>query len=230
MKVRFFRTMLIAVSFITLWSCSIDDDSNNYYQNPNVAIGIIANASPDSGDLFFYADNNNINSNPLNYTDAAGYYNFYLGERTFSIQDAEGNELATLEKTLTAQDFFSLFAVNTFTEIELVIYDDIFDFPPQNTASVRFINLSTDAPAINISSETEDFATALEFKQATDFIEVPAGTYDITYTDDTNDTALYTDTDMVFYSGRVYTVYTKGYVTPPVGSNDTFSTERMANY
>lgn len=229
MKARFFKVVTAITGLFMLWSCNVDDDYTYYYPDPNVALGIIANASPDSGDLFFYADQNAINLNPLNYTDAAGYYNFYLGDRTFSIKDSNGNILTTLEKTLEAGDFFTLFAVNNFATIELAAYDDVLEYPSANHAGVRFINLSPDAPAININTETDDLATALEFKQATDFMEIPGGTYTITYTDATG-TVLYTDMDMEFNAGKIYTIYTKGYVTPPAGSNDTFSTKRMRNY
>lgn len=229
MKIRFFKAIMAAASLLLLGSCNVDDDYTYYYPSNNIALGIIANASPDSDGLFFYADQNDINQNPLEYTNAAGYYNFYLGDRTFSIQDSDGHELTTLDKTLTAGDFFTLFAVNNLDAIELIAYDDLLEYPAVNHAGIRFINLSPDAPAINVATETDDLATALEFKQATEFMEIPAGTYNITYTDD-NDTTLYTDVDMVFTAGKIYTIYTKGYVTPPAGSEDTFSTKRMRNY
>ena len=228
MKTRFFKTLMLAAIFITVGSCDLDD-GDNYYPNPDVAYGVIANASPDSDDLFFYADSNNINSSPLNYTDAAGYSNFYTGDRTFSIEDGEGHQLATVEKTIARGEFISIFAVNNVADIELVVYDDMLENPALNHAMVRFINLSPDAPAIDINSDEEIFAEGLEFKQATDFIEIEGGTYTITYTDPA-DATLYTDTDVTFHSGRIYTIYTKGYVTPPVGSDDTFSTKRMTNY
>ena len=228
MKAKFFKTLMLAAIFITAGSCDLDD-GENYYPTPDLAYGVIINASPDAGDLYFYADTNNINPNPLSFTSAAGYYNFYLGNRTFSIEDSEGHQLATAQKMLTRGDFVSIFAVNNLAEIELVVYDDMLQAPAANHSMVRFINLSPDAPAIDINSEDNNFAEALEFKDATDFIEVESGTYTITYSNN-EEVTLYTDTDLTFHPGKIYTIYTKGYINPPVGSEEEFSTKRITNY
>src|SRR5690606_10850115 len=108
------------------------------------------------------------------------------------------------------------FAVNSLADLELVVYDDMLQDPAVNHSMVRFINLSPDAPAININADEESFAEALEFKEATEFIEVESGTYTITYSDN-EEVTLFTDTDLTFHPGKIYTIYTKGYVTPPAG-------------
>lgn len=232
MKLKFITKALLCLGFsLAMSSCDIGDDDNYYYppQNQNVAYGIIANASPSSGDLYFFADENSVNNNPLNYGAAAGYYNFYLGERVLSIQNNAGDTLATTEITLEQGDYFSAFAVNTFDSIELVTYRDSLEYPASGTALVRFINLSPDADSIDITGISQSFATGLEFKAATEFISVQSGTYDFTFTASETDEELFDDT-LQFYAGRIYTVYTKGFVTPPTGSNETFSTEVMLNY
>ena len=229
MKAKILNSLLL-LPVLAFIGCNTDDDYYYYYPDPNVSLGMIANASPDSGDLFFYADANSINSTALNYPNAAGYYNFYLGDRTFSIQDASGNELATVDKTLEAGTFFSVFAVNTFANIELVVYDDVLEYPSTADKSmVRFINLSPDAPAIGISLQENELASGIEFKQATDFIEIDSGTHTLTFTN-TDGEVLYTYADVNFTPKSIYTIYTKGYVTPPDGSNDSFSTRRIRNW
>ena len=230
MKAKILNSLLLLLPVLAFIGCNTDDDYYYYYPDPNVSLGMIANASPDSGDLFFYADANSINSTALNYPNAAGYYNFYLGDRTFSIQDASGNELATVDKTLEAGTFFSVFAVNTFANIELVVYDDVLEYPSTADKSmVRFINLSPDAPAIGVSLQENELASGIEFKQATDFIEIDSGTHTLTFTNPDGE-VLYTYADVNFTPKSIYTIYTKGYVTPPDGSNDSFSTRRIRNW
>ncbi|MES2488020.1 MAG: DUF4397 domain-containing protein [Bacteroidota bacterium] len=232
MKLKFIsRLMLCMGAAIAFTSCDIDDDNNNY--NPpadTAAYGVIVNASPNSGDLYFFADANQVNNTGLSYTGANGYYNFFPGNRLLSVKNTAGTTVATDSITLTAGQYFSAFAVNTFDNIELVTYTDSLQYPAANKAYLRFINLSPDADSINVSSLTATFATGLAFKQATDFIEVPSGTYDFTFADTASGDSLFTDTAVNLYAGHIYTIYSKGFVTPTTGSNDTFSTELLRNY
>jgi Domain of unknown function (DUF4397) len=226
---RILNMALCIGAAISLASCDIDDD--NYVEQPvTVAFGAIVNASPNSGDLYFYADDNQINNNALTYAAAAGYYNFYLGDRHLSVRNVLGETLATADITLEQGDYFSAFAVNTFENIELVTYTDSLAHPSASSALVRFINLSPDAPAIDVAGINATFATGIDFKEATQFMEVPAGSYDLTYKDSTTGNTLFSETAVNFYTGHIYTIYTKGYVTVPEGSNDTFSAEHLTNY
>jgi len=232
MKLKFISKLALCIgAAIAFTSCDIDDDNNN--TNPpaeTVAYGVIVNASPNSGDLYFFADSNQVNNTGLSYTGANGYYNFLPGNRQLSIKNAAGTVLATDSITLTAGQYFSTFAVNTFDNIELVSYTDSLRYPAANKAYLRFINLSPDANGITITSPTATYATGLTFKQSTNFIEVPGGTYDFTFSGTASGDSLFTDTAVNLYSGHIYTIYTKGFASPATGSNDTFSTEILRNY
>jgi hypothetical protein len=232
MKLKFISNLMLCMgAAITLASCDIDDDNANYVPPvETAAYGVIVNASPNSGDLFFYADSNQVNNTALSYTGANGYYNFFTGDRVLSIKNTAGDTLATKDVTLTAGQYFSAFAVNTFDNIELVTYTDSLQLPSQGRAYVRFINLTPDAESIDVEGLNAAFATNLEFKEATEFIEVQSGTYDLNFNDSATEETLFTDAGVNFYAGHIYTIYTKGFVTPATGSNDTFSTELLRNY
>ncbi len=229
MKLNFFTKLMFSLGAVALMSsCSLDDDSNYNVQPVNdVALGLIANASPNSGSLYFFADDNQVNNLALNYTDAEGYYRFRLGERVLSIRDQAGTVLDTAHVNLTAGKNFTAFAVNRFSDIELVTYSDSIIGYDGNRALVRFINLSPDANGITVATSAQTFATDLEFKESSGFIAVQSGTYELKYTDTESGTALHTDATVEFYPGMIYTIYTKGFVNPTAGSNDTFSTERL---
>lgn len=222
--------MLLGVAVALLASSCINDDDSYYDPYPNVAYGVIVNVSPNSGDLFFFADQNQINNNALNYGDAAGYYNFYTGNRALSLKNSLGETLSTDNITLNNGDFFSAFAVNTFENVELVTYRDSLEYPASGTANVRFINLAPDAASVDISTTTATLATGVDFKEATDFMSIAAGTYDITFKNSTTNETLHTATAVDFANGGIYTVYTKGFVSPAAGSNDTFSVKKIRNY
>ncbi|MXN92828.1 DUF4397 domain-containing protein [Flavobacterium sp. Sd200] len=233
MKLNFITKLMMGVAITaSLASCSLDDDNNYDIPQQNVARGLIANASPSSGNLYFFADENQVNETALNYAEARGYYHFRLGQRVLSLKDQSGTVLDTVHVTLRDGDYFSAFAVNTFDDIELVSYTDSLEYPEANHALVRFINLSPDAPAIKIDATgiTQSLATDVAFKDATPFISVPRGSREIRYTNAQTGATLFTDTNVEFSPGRIYTIYTKGFVTPPTGSNETFSTKLLQNY
>ena len=234
MKVTFITRLALCLGVIlSLSSCITDDDLNNNTPVPeiqDIAKGIIANASPNSGDLFFFADNNLVNTSALNYPDALGYFNFKTGDRVLTIKNTTGTVLATKNVSLKKGTYFTAFAVNTFDKLELVTYKDSLMYPAAGKARVRFINLSPDAAPVDIKSTSQTFATALAFKSTTEFTEVPAGTYAVTFNDNTSQKLLFTSTGLQFREGGIYTVYTKGFVAPPTGSNETFTTEVMRNY
>ncbi|WP_116789663.1 DUF4397 domain-containing protein [Flavobacterium psychrotrophum] len=230
MKLNFISKMMLGTAAaITMLSCNIDDDSTYYTPDNNIAFSIIANASPSSGDLYFYADANRINATPSVYGTAEGYFRLYTGKRVLSLKDATGTLLDSTTVNLKAGDVFSAFAVNTYNNVELVTYNDTLQQPEAGQALVRFINLSPDAGAVDISGLNQTFATGVDFKEATNYVSVKSGTYDITFKNSTG-AVLYTAKAEDFYSGSIYTIYTKGFATPPTGSNDTFSTKKLRNY
>jgi hypothetical protein len=232
MKFLTFGSLLLGFSAILLnTSCTDLNDDNHPNQNyPDVAFGIIANASPDSGDLYFFADNNPVNQSALTYPNADGIYTFYTGNRVLKLKNAAGTELATDTISLAAGNYFSAFAVNTFNNLQLVTYRDTLVQPANNHARIRFINLSPDSESVNVSSAGETLSSGLEFKEASPFIEVETGIYNFDFTTTSTSAALYTQGPVELHAGHIYTVFTKGFVTPATGSNETFSTEIIRNY
>lgn len=228
MKNIFFKSLLSALVVFGFISC--ESDEYYYYNYPDTAYGTITNASPNSGGLDFFSDENQINSSPLDYTNTFGYYNFYTGNRIFTVKNNQGDVLAQTEINLRAGDHFSVFAVNTFDNIELVSYSDLLRYPALNNAVVRFINLSPDSGDVNVKSETRGFAEGLSFKESTGFVEVSSGFYNFSFTKSDTGESLYKDMDVELRPGRIYTIYTKGFAAPPAGSNDTFSTKIIRNY
>ncbi|NMH29654.1 DUF4397 domain-containing protein [Flavobacterium silvaticum] len=224
-------TRCLAFAAVTMSMASCSTDSGDYtYEPPQVAYGVVANASPDSGDLYFFADDNAVNVNGLNYTDAEGYYSFSPGERVLKIKDETGEVLATDTLTLTVGQVFSTFAVNRFEEIELVTFQDSLEYPATNKARVRFINLTADAPEIMIYKNSQTIAT-LPFKGSSDYMDVEVDALEnYVFKLAGSEQTLYTMTNGNLEVGRIYTIYTKGYVYPPAASNDTFSAETIRNY
>ncbi|MGS2740979.1 DUF4397 domain-containing protein [Sinomicrobium sp. M5D2P17] len=229
-KSKILKLCLMLCMGIIFVACDEDDDYIYYYPE-DIAYGLLVNASPGSGDLYLYADENQINQDPLNYTDARGYYNFYTGDRLFFLKNQNGETLDSLSVNLSMGEYFSVFAAGTYGDnIELALYPDNVDYPGGGNAMLRFINLSPDAPSVDIWNGDEVLAEDLDFKQASVFIKMDDGTYDFKFTDASTGELLFKSDAMDLYGGRTYTIYAKGYVNPPSGSNDVLSIDRIVNF
>jgi len=228
MKSSFIWKMFLGIaSLLVISSCTVDDEGYYYYDT--AAHGIIGNASPNSGDLFFFADGNQVNSNAINFGSALGYYNFFEGNRVISIKNSSGDVLATTDIALSVGEYFTVFAANTADNIELAVYQDTLIAPVSGKARVRFINLSPDAGGIDVFDNSIEVASDLIFKEASGFVDLPSGVYDFAFKRTGEEATIYTK-NVQLNPGRIYTIYTKGFQTPVSGSNDAFSAEAIYNY
>ncbi|MGB6094541.1 MAG: DUF4397 domain-containing protein [Moheibacter sp.] len=209
-----------------LISCT-DDDSDYLYEE---ARGLVVNASPNSGDLYFYSDDNQINTDGAGYNHIYGYYRFSTGDRSMSVRDQQNVLLDSKTVHLNRNEYFSVFAVNTFDHLELMVYKDLLEYPGVGNSSIRMINLTSDSQPVNLYLNSTLIAENLAFKQAGSFIRIAEGYYDLKITDSADGEILYQESDVPFYSNRIYTIYSKGYKNPPAGSNDSLSINRIRNY
>src|SRR5690606_23939038 len=107
--------------------------------------------------------------------------------------------------------FYSVFAVNTPGNTELIGFEEQFIVPNTGKAAIRFFQLSPDAPTlkVSISGETANLGT-YEFKQASGYMEINEVLNKKMYLIDynTNDTIF--SKNMNFTNGRLYSVVAKG--------------------
>jgi hypothetical protein len=105
----------------------------------------------------------------------------------------------------------------------LVLEDDNSD-PGDDTARVRAVHASPDAPAVDITvaSSGDALFDGVEFGQS-GYVEVPAGDYTLQIRGDTesNDGDVVAEFDVSLAGGQVYTAFAAGYLTPDDEPADT---------
>lgn len=171
----------------------------------------VFHASPDAPTVDIYIDGKLAVPN-LAYTDISNYSYLEEGIHTIDIHPAGDEENVILSKMVDVPDgrIFTISAINNLDNLELLlIEDDIDEIPSTKEATVRVIHLSPNAPSVDILANGGVLFNDLEFKEATDYVKVPSGSYDI-------DLAL-TSTDDIVLSGnvnlkanRIYTIYAVG--------------------
>jgi hypothetical protein len=213
-----------AVSIAAGLTGCMDDDDQTVTPVP-VGYVSIYHASPDAPGLDVLIDNRKINSQPFDYADYTGYQNFYTGNRNIKFNSVNAAN-ALVDTTLQVVDgkVYSLFVINRFPGIETLIVEDSAATPATGKAMVRFVHLSPDAEAMDVTLDGEP-ATLFDdtaFKQATDFKEVDAKSYTFKVTG--SEVVLSTN-PVTFREGGYYTLVVRGFSSPPAGNTNVLSLE-----
>jgi hypothetical protein len=229
------RTGLILLCTVLLMvaiSGCDDDDDNNNVEPVEVAYVSLYNASPNSPDLDIVVDNRLINVYPLDYTEHTGYLRFFTGERNLKFRPySASNVLVDTLFNLEPNNAYSIFLLGTYENAEALLLNDNTDAPAEGNAKVRFINLSPDAPAVNLQAdgETESFFSDISFKESTEFKEVEANTFDFAVASQNGGQTLLDVPDINLQPGWYYTLIVRGYQTPPAGNQNVLSAEIIVN-
>lgn len=210
-----------AVSLLAISMSSCLKDHNTTIVAP-AALVSFTQASPDEPAIDVSFDNNMVNLNPLAYGDHLDYVKAYTGKRTINVVNhTSGAKI--LSDTVTFKDNvpYSLFLANKATSPELIVLTDSISNPGSALASVRFINLSPDAPAVDFSVKSGSVLAANKaYKGYTSFIPVTGNqTYNIQVLQTGTSTVLATLSNLTLSSGFVYTIYLRGLASATSGTD-----------
>lgn len=212
MKNYLFLAML-AILPVAMVSCSDDDDNNpiNSAQNARV---MAVHASPDAPSVDLYVDGNKIGSN-LAFPDATNYLTVGAGSRNVQVKVYNtSTTVIDADVDVTANKSYSVFAVDSVSRISAIVLEDNLATPAAGKAHVRFVHLSPNAPAVNITltDGTVIFGN-VAFKGYEDFTPLDAGTYDLQVRDAATNTAVVLNLPGIeLQAGKIYTVFAKGFV------------------
>jgi hypothetical protein len=223
-------SILCIVALVLLLASCLDDDDDQQIQPVPVAYVSIYHESPNAPELDVFVDNRAVNR--LEFTDYTGYLNFYTGNRNLKINPFNASN-ALVDTTMSFVDgaFYSVFIVNDLSKVETLAVRDSASAPASGKAKVRFINLSPDAPALDVTSNeasTPLFA-GQAFKMPSEFVEVDAKEYSFDVKTSGGTESLVSVSDIDLRSGNFYTIITRGYSNPPAGNNNTLSIEVIRN-
>lgn len=199
---------------------------NNNYDNvntPAVAVLSVVNAYPNTNPLDFYLGSERVNNTGLSFGQNIQYFRVYEGKREANIA-VTGTTTSLLKKTVDIQagNYYSLYIIGDKTEtLDYLLTKDNTDAPAAGKAKIRFINLSPDAPALNLV--IDDNATKFEniaYKANTEFKDVTAIDKSTITLKNTAGTEVGIKlSDFKFTAGKVYTVWAKGLLNSTTDAN-----------
>jgi hypothetical protein len=197
---------------LLLLSSCLKDNTVNY--NPPAALVSFFQASPDETALDLYFNNNKVNLGPIAYGTGLDYFRAYAGLRTvnfytYGVMDKVYSDTVTIK----ANNVYSLFLTNKPNQPEMVLLNDTINQPPANMATVRFVNLSPDAPNVDLVLNGTTTVTNKPYKGFSSFLPVAGNAaYTIQVKQTGTSTVLATLSGVTLNTNLVYTVIFSGLV------------------
>ena len=194
----------------------VDNDPGNAFVDLTVATTNVKviHASPDAPGVDVLVDDVVVNSAPLTFPNSTSYLQPIAGTRNIKVNAAgSSNSVIEADVTFMSDAFYSVFAVNDLNNIEPLVLEDDLTAPAAGKAHVRFIHLSPDAPAVDITltDGTVVFGNKI-FKESTPFTPLDAGTYDLEVRLAGTSTTVLPLNGIVLEAGKIYTVFARGFV------------------
>lgn len=229
---KWLARMATGVCLITIVAACMNDDADSVTDVP-IAFVSLYHGSPNAPDLDIEVDNRQINAYPFEYTDYTGYLRFYTGERNLKFGPySASNIVIDTTVTLVANKAYSIFVVDEYTKAGIVLLNDNAPTPASGMAKFRVINLSPDAPEIELaeSGQADAMGDPLEFMEASEFKDIDAKEFDLQVRSATNpDEILLNLPDINLQPGYYYTIIVRGYATPPEGNTNVLSAQIEVN-
>lgn len=202
---------VVCLLSVLLSSCLKNNDE--IYNPPPAAYVSFIHASPDGPPLDFYLDHNKVNAHPLGYGSYIDYFRAYTGDRVANFY-TQGTMTKVASDTIQLKQdtAYSVFLVNTADHPQVLLLTDMVSKPSAGNASIRFVNVSPDAPAVDFAKkDSAAMVSNKSFKGYTAYMPIKGNanyTFEVRQTG--TSTVLATLANVKLNSGFVYTIYFHG--------------------
>lgn len=203
--------LLFVTSVVVFHGCSKDEDPVTPVQSKSKVM--VIHSSPNAPSVDLLVDNQVAGTN-LVFPDNTPYLEVNSGMRNFKVNvSGTSTTVIDVSPSLTINTSYSVFAVNSVSSIEPLLLTDDLSTPASGKAHVRFIHLSPDAPAVDITltDGTIVFGNRA-FKDFTPFTPLNAGTYNLQVRVAGTSTVALDLPGITLQAGKIYTVFAKGFL------------------
>jgi len=214
---------------LLLFASSCLKDNNNYY-NPPVGYLNVVQASPDEPLLNFFLNNSMVNNQPFQLGDFTWYFRAYTGTRTANFDNAlTMGQVLSDTIHVNQNQYYSLFLANTGAHPQYLYLTDTLNQPASGQASIRFINLSPDAGAVDFLVQSSSTSVKNKgFLAHSGFVPVAQGNYTMEVNKAGTSTVLASLTSVNLSAGGLYTIWLQG-LSAGTSASDKLSITVMKN-
>jgi len=202
---------ILGLAALLLNSCS-KPVANSNINTPVAGVGFVQ-ASPDEPPLDIFFNNSKYNSLPIVYGNTFSYAPVNAGKVPIALYNDVTVKAVVADTVQLAQNVtYSLFLTNTVSSPQLFLLPDTLAKPAAGNASIRFIDLSPDAAAVDLVIKGgAKLAGNVTFKGHSTFLPVQG---DMFYTLEVHaagtSTVLATLSNFKYQTGFLYTVWFHG--------------------
>ena len=228
-----FALFLCSTMVFGLTGCLNDDVDDNPAPTP-VAYVSFYHGSPDAPDLNVIVDDEKINSQAFKYSNASSYLSLTTGNHEIGFTSVTAADVL-VDTTFDFKEgkIYSMFTADSLQSMDLLVVEDSLIVPGSGKAGLRLINLSPDAPALDISiaggGATPVFSN-IASKGSTRFLPVTDGTHSFVVKEAGTENVLVPATSLSIEPGRNYTLVVRGFQTPPSGNTNALALQIIRNY
>lgn len=207
---------LLAVS-LSFVSCNKDDDNNN--EAPSTSRVMVVHASPDAPAVDVRINGTVALSN-VAFPTNSNYAELNSGSTNIKVSPA-GTTTYVIDATvnLEADKNYSVFAIDSVSNIEAAVVGDDLTTPAAGKAHIRFFHFSPDAPAVDIAVTggpvlfaNRQFNDQSSNASLANFTPVDAGTYNLEVRAAGTNTVVLAIPNVPVTAGKIYTVFAKGFL------------------
>lgn len=170
----------------------------------------VIHASPDAPAVDVFVNGDRALTNVPFFT-ASDYLDLPAG--SYRVQVAPTGQAASAAvidatATIEAGKAYTIAATGLVADIAPTIFEDNLSAPASGNAKIRVYHLSPDAPAVDVKpAGGAALITGLAFPQASDYLEVPAGSYDLQVTPSGASDVVIDLAGTAVEAGRIYSVF-----------------------
>lgn len=213
MKLRnLILALAVSITAFTFIGCN-DEEEAPMQPDPSNSLTKVIHTSPDAPGVDILVDNTIAGTN-LTYLQNTPYLTLPSGTRNIKV-NVTGTSTTVIEGNLNfvKDKAYSIFAVNSVASIEPLVLEDNLATPAAGKVHVRFIHLSPDAPAVDITlaDGTVVFGN-ISFKGFTAFTPLDAATYNLQVRLAGTSTVVLDLGNVTLPAGKILTVYARGFV------------------
>ncbi len=227
-----FLTSICAVGLLMLIlpSCSKPAITTNL-NTPQAALNVVQ-ACPDEAALDLLINNSRVGQTAITYTQFTGYFALNAGNNIVSFNnDATMQQILADTVSFDPNTIHTLFLTNTVSKPQVFALTDTLVAPVSGNASVRFVDVSPDAPAVDLVVKAgATLVSNRSFKGYSSFAAIPANIfYNFEVHKAGTSTVLATLSNVKINAGFVYTIWFHGLAGGTTANGDELSADFMIN-
>ncbi|SMC86487.1 DUF4397 domain-containing protein [Pedobacter africanus] len=222
-KSTYFKTLTIAAA-LTLGALLFNSCSKDPAPTPEISYLNITNASPTLNSYNIYVGSAKVNPAALGFTSVVPYGQYVPGTSAIKLTTGSSTEsVFTKNVNLEANTVQSLFVIGKGATIDYLVIKDQLGSLTSDKAFVRFINLSPDAAALNLTiKDGNTIVTDKAYKASSEFVEIEAKAYVLQIKDKASGADKGLTFNLDAKAGKSYTVMAAGMLSPASDTEQAF--------